>query len=182
MSQPLPLKCFTPQEIGIVNEAAAMAEELVSNAYKMSTSQWLRRKYDFRTVAELGPGEIIRGPFAQIIRYEGQRQDSSLGSEAYDFYKICLQDHAILDALHRNRHLQLLPFCLYILTHELIHIVRFSKFLCSFVATEMERMTEEGIVHRETHAILSGLTLEGLTEVFRFYRRWREPVEEVNDF
>jgi hypothetical protein len=46
----------------------------------------------------------------------------------------------------------------------------------------MERMTEEGIVHRETHAILSGLTLEGLTEVFRFYRRWREPVEEVNDF
>jgi hypothetical protein len=182
MSQAFPLKWFSPNEIGIVNEAAAMAEELVSNAYKMSASQWLRRKYDFKTMAELGPGEIVHGPFAQIIRYEGQRPDSSLGSDAYDFYKICLQDHAILDALRQNLHLRLLPFCLYILTHELIHIVRFSKFLCSFVATDMERLTEESIVHRKTHAILSSISVLGLPEVFSYYRQWREPVEEVSDF
>jgi hypothetical protein len=182
MSQAHPLKWFTPHEIRVVNEAAALAEELVSNAYKMSASQWLRRKYDFKTMAELTPGEIVHGPFAQIIRYEGQRPGSSLGSDTYDFYKICLQDHAILEVLQQNLHLRLLPFCLYILTHELIHIVRFSKFLCSFVATDMERMTEEGIVHRKTHDILNGVCLIGLPEVFGYYHKWREPVEGVSDF
>lgn len=171
--------CFTDRQLAIVNDAATMAEELVSNAYKMSASQWLRRKYDFKTLVDLSPEEIISGPFAQIIRYEGQRVDSSLGSAAYDFYKICLQDHTILKVLGQHPHIRLLPFCLYILTHELIHIVRFSKFLCSFVATTDERLAEEALVHRKTHEILNEVTIEGLPEVFSFYREWHHPLDQV---
>lgn len=177
---PLPeLKFFIPLQITVINDAAAMAEELVSNAYKMSASQWLRRKYDFKTTADLDPCEIVYGPLAQIIRYEGQRVDSSLGSAAYDYYKICLQDHAILEALHKNPEIKLFPFCLYILTHELIHIVRFSKFLCNFEAADAEREAEETIVHQKTHEVLNGLRLDGLPEVFRFYDKWRVPVAPV---
>ena len=44
-----------------------MAEELVSNNYKMSASQWLGRRYDVKTLAELKPEEIIDGPFAEFL-------------------------------------------------------------------------------------------------------------------
>lgn len=175
------IDCFSGDQITIVNNAASMAEELVSNHFKMSANQWLRRKYDFKTLADLNPNEIVFGPFAQIIRYEGHRVDSSLGSSTYDFYKICLQDHAILDVIRQHTEIRLLPFCLYIITHELIHIIRFSKFLCSFVATAEERMAEETIVHQKTHEILQKLSLEGLPDVFAFYQNWRAPLDRVAD-
>ena len=92
-------KTFSPRQIEIVNNAVAMAEELVSNYYKMSASQWLGPRYDVRTLAQLIKEEIIDGPFAQIIRYRGQRRNTSLGSATYDFYKICLQDHTIRSTL-----------------------------------------------------------------------------------
>ena len=105
-------KCFTADQIQQINQAVTMAEELVSNHYKMSASQWLRPKYDVKTMVSLSQSEIVDGPFAQVIRYEGQRKGSTLGSEVYDFYKICLQDHAILGVLEKIPGLKLLPFCL----------------------------------------------------------------------
>ena len=67
---------FSPEEIQIVTDSTVMAEELVSNHYKMSASQWLHPMYDVKTLADLEPGEVIHGPFAQIIRYEGKKQDT----------------------------------------------------------------------------------------------------------
>ncbi len=89
-------RTFSPNQIKIVNNAVAMAEELVSNHYKMSASQWLGPRYDVKTLAELINAEIIDGPFAQIIRYRGQRRNTSLGSATYDFYKICLEDTILI--------------------------------------------------------------------------------------
>jgi hypothetical protein len=65
---------FKKDELTIVNNAVAMAEELVSNHYKMSASQWLRPKYDVETLTNLTEEEIVDGPFAQIIRYEGKAE------------------------------------------------------------------------------------------------------------
>ena len=96
------LNRFGSKQLKIVNNAVAMAEELVSNYYKMSASQWLGPRYDVKTLAELNPEEIIEGPFAQIIRYKGRRKNTSLGSATYDFYKICLQDHTIQSTLEMS--------------------------------------------------------------------------------
>src|SRR5210317_709733 len=93
------ISTFKNEELTLVNNAVAMAEELVSNHYKMSDSQWLRPKYDVKTLADLTEEEIVSGPFAQIIRYEGKLKNGILGSSAYDFYKICIQDPAILEIL-----------------------------------------------------------------------------------
>ena len=49
---------FDAAQILVVNQAVAMAEELVSNHYKMSLNQWLRPKYDVKTLAELSPDEL----------------------------------------------------------------------------------------------------------------------------
>ncbi len=171
---------FTSEQLSAVTHAVGIAEELVSNHFKMSASQWLRPKYDVKTLAELAPPEIVDGPFAQIIRYEGQPKSASLSSSTYDFYKICLQDHAILAALRQNPDLQLLPFALYIITHELIHIVRFSKFLQGFDASAEERLAEEQRVHARTHDILIGLKLPGLSDVLHFYRDWRRVYEQID--
>ena len=171
--------CFGSNQLKIVNNAVAMAEELVSNNYKMSASQWLGPRYDVKTLAELKPEEIIDGPFAQIIRYKGQRKNTSLGSATYDFYKICLQDHTIRSTLEQTREIKLFPFSLYIIVHELIHIVRFSKFLQSFDASAEERMAEEKRVHQRTHDILQPVQINGLNNVLEFYNDWRLPYEDL---
>jgi hypothetical protein len=174
------LKTFTSDQLSIVTHAVAIAEELVSNHYKMSACEWLRPKYDVKTLVDLAPEEIVHGPFAQIVRYEAQRKDASLGSSTYDYYKICLQDHAIHSALAESSQIQLLPFSIYIVTHELIHIVRFSKFLQSFDATPEDRMAEEKRVHDKTHKILDRVRIAGISNVLKFYHGWRLPYEELH--
>ena len=174
------IKGFSPEQLKVITESAAMSEELVSNHYKMSASQWLRRRYDFKTLMDLSSGEIITGPFAQIIRYEGHKNDQSLGSSSYDFYKICLQDHEILAVLANMPDIKLFPFSLYITTHELIHIVRFSKFLCNFVASSQEKMLEEARVHEKTRSILSTVSIPDMAAVLKFYEKWRTPLDRLS--
>ncbi|MFZ0131980.1 MAG: hypothetical protein WAK95_05510 [Desulfobacterales bacterium] len=170
---------FRPEQIEIVNKAVALAEELVSNYYKMSASQWLHRRYDIKTLTDLAPDEVVSGPFAQIVRYEGRHRDRALGSSTYDLYKICLQDHAILAVLEQKPDLNLLPFVLYIVTHELIHIVRFSRFLQYFDAAPDERLAEEKRVHLKTHEILAPCRVPGLGDVLEFYNEWRIPYDDM---
>lgn len=178
---PKNLKKFNAAQIKTVNQSVALAEELVSDHYKMSASQWLRPKYDVRTLADLNPTEIVHGPFAQIIRYKGRRNDKPLESSTYDFYKICLQDHFILSALGTSRRLKLFPFTLYIVSHELIHIVRFSKFLQNFNATPDEMLAEETRVHEITHAILKSQPIKDLPPVLAFYEKWRTPIDGLQN-
>ena len=168
---------FKREQLSTVNNAVSMAEELVSNAYKMSENQWLRRRYDVSTLAELEDDEIVDGPFAQVIRFSGRLKGTSLGSAAYDYYKICLQDHSILEALKQSPGMRLFPLVLYITTHELIHIVRFSKFLQNFDASPEETLAEEKRVHAKTRKILTPVNLDGISDVLEFYSKWHRPLE-----
>ncbi len=175
------LKPFSTHQVKIVNNTVSMAEELVSNHYKMSASQWLRPKYDVKTLVDLVPEEIVNGPFAQIVRYEGHRKNTALGSGVFDYYKICLQDHAIHAVLEDSLYMKLFPFCLYIITHELIHIVRFSKFLQNFHAAPQEKLNEERRVHENTHQILHQIQVSGISAVLKFYHKWRQPLEDMRN-
>lgn len=170
---------FSKAQLADVVRAAALAEELVSNHYKLSASQWLKKRYDIKTALDLKPEEVVEGPFAQVIRYEGRPNNGALTSTAFDFYKICLQDPAILSTLSMCPRLDLFPFALYILTHELIHIVRFSRFLQNFQATQPERLAEEARVHRITRDILEPTRLPGLSEVLKYYSGWQKPFEHL---
>ncbi len=173
------LEEFNPEQMKIVNNSVAMSEELVSDFYKMSAGQWLRPKYDIKTLVDLSPDETVHDPFAQIIRYKGTRKDSALGSSAYDYYKICLQDHIILSAQKKSPQIKLFPFILYIVTHELIHIVRFSKFLQNFDASPEEKKKEEARVHELTRKILFVVQIPGMKDVLKFYDKWRLPIDDL---
>jgi hypothetical protein len=175
------LQKFNGKQLQIVNRAAEMAEELVSNYHKISASQWLRRRYDIKTLADLTSEEIVSGPFAQIIRYKAQPKGSSLGSSTYDFYKICLQDNSMLSVIKKSPAIKLCPFALYIITHELIHIVRFSEFLQNFNASHKEKLAEETRVHNNTHEILKSVKLPGLSNVLKFYDKWLVSVDKFDE-
>jgi hypothetical protein len=66
-------------------------------------------------------------------------------------------------------------FLLYILTHELVHVVRFSKHEQRYENKNEADMTldEERKVHRLTHTILKPVSVPGLSKVFEFYSDWR---------
>ena len=165
---------FNSDHFALLSTSVSMAEELVSNHYKFSANQWLRLNYDIKTLTDLRTDEIVYGPFAQIVRYVGQRKNHVLGSSAYDFYKICIQDHRILSAIEDSSdELQLQPFLLYIITHELVHIVRFNLFLQHFDASPDEKMSEEKRVHKKTHEILEPIRMPGLSKILKFYCQWR---------
>lgn len=162
-------RSFDQEHLAVVDEAVAVAEELTSEHFKYSTSQWRRCRYDIQTAAKLKEGELTDEAFAQIIRYLGQPAESGLRSSHFDFYKICLQDHVILRALDRDRELSLFPLLVYVVTHELVHIVRFSLFLQSFEAYPLDRAREEALVHQITREILGSGPLPGVEVVAKEY-------------
>ena len=162
-------RTFDREQMGVVNEAVALAEEITSNHFKYTLSQWRRSRYDIRTAGDLHGPEITDKAFAQILRYVGRPPSSELGSSRFDFYKICLQDHVILSALNRDPVPPFFPLMVYVVTHELVHIVRFSRFLQSFEAYPKDREAEEGRVHTITGEILHGARVMGAGSIVRAY-------------
>ena len=173
------LTCFDDPQIREINTAVELAEEIIADHYKLSASQLLRLNYDVKTLADLVENEIVDGHFAQIIRYTEKKHDTLLDAGIDDFYKICLQDHCIIHALEQHRDIDLSAFALYIVSHELIHIIRFRRFLQKFDASSHERLEEERRVHFITHEILSGLLLRNMDPVLKFYENWRQPPHKL---
>ncbi len=165
---------FNNQELLKVDEAVKMSEELINNYFKMSSGQWLKNRYDIKTAKDLSAHEYVKGPFAQVIKYEGRKKGVPLGSSLFSFYKVCLQDGAILSAVSKKDGLSLEPFLLYILTHELVHVVRFLKFKQRYENRNEADVTldEERRVHFLTHEILKSVPFPRLSQVFEFYKDW----------
>jgi hypothetical protein len=175
------LKFFTPAQVGIVHKAAELAENLVIDHYKMSESQWLRNRYDINTLSPDMPLPGADSPLAQVTAWRGFPKRSSLPSAAYDFYRITLYDSIILAKLREWDDVELFPLCLYVICHELIHIVRFTQFNQLIDVSTPERQREEQWVHGRTHHILSSTPLEipGLPSVLDFFKNWVEPIDAL---
>lgn len=164
---------FLKEEIAILRQSIEISEELISDFYKVTTSQWKRYRYDIQSLRDLQGEEVTDSAFAQIRRYLQCPNERLRGSEPGDFFKICLQDHVIRRAIERDREILLLPLTTYIVTHELIHVIRFAKFLQRFLVTASERDAEELRVHELTHRLLQHRKIKGLVEVLSAFRDCR---------
>lgn len=167
------LPSFDDSQIECLSTAVSTAEELVSGYYKMSGTEWGAIKYDFKTLRDLLPSEIVTGPLAQILRYRATPNHSTLELDSYDFYKICIQDHCILKIVRGMPQLNFFAFLLYIASHELVHVVRFFKFFKGFEVPVSQKMTEEIKVHETTIEILSKVNTDGMSDILRFYDLWQ---------
>ncbi len=164
---------FDKGEIETLGYAISISEEIISDHYKLSTSQWKRYRYDIQSLRDLEEFEIIDEAFAQIHRYARSPHHKLRGSEAADYFKICLQDHVIRHAVQRDRSIDLLPLATYIATHELIHVVRFAKFIQRFDTSFSEREAEEARVHALTHHMLCNRKIQGLQAVLAAFKDCR---------
>ncbi len=160
---------FHPQHLEPLKEAVVIAEEMTSDFFKLSPSHWRRARYDILTLEHLNRAEISPHALALVAKYDGRPQDRQLPSSCFDFYRICLQDHNILKALEASRDLSLLPLLVYLVTHELVHIVRFSQFLAPVEASDSDKRREEHQVHLLSQKILAPLNFLDLPPVIRYY-------------
>lgn len=168
------MAAFSPYDLGIVSDSLAIAEDATSDYYKFSFRQWKRHEYDIKTLRSLTAEEL--SSFALAVLKRAKRETGIWVSKTRmrDVYFICLQDHLILKAVHRDRRLDLLPLMIYIFTHELVHIVRFCNFSQRFELTEAARSEEEALVHSRAFDILKGCSIPKLDYVLDSYGGHRE--------
>ncbi len=162
-------RAFNKEDLSTVSNALHIAEEVTGDFFKFSSRQWRQHPYDVRTLSDLKRDEIKEDVFALLHK-------GLLGQGGYsprvakkDYYFICLQDHQILEAITRDKTMGLLPLLVYVFTHELVHIVRFGRFLERFDVTGPKKEQEEQRVHEITFEILKDLPIKRLDYVLDLY-------------
>ncbi|MBN2319317.1 MAG: hypothetical protein JXR49_09585 [Acidobacteria bacterium] len=148
------LQFSSPQRTMVFN-ALNEAEERTTDYYCIPPFRWERLHYDLLTREDHG-WEPLPDPMLARVRL---LQGTGI-RRAFDFYRIELNDHSILTAAERENLLHssdLYPFLVYILTHEMVHLVRLSTILDEQAgATIPFNETEEYRVQDISHRILSG--------------------------
>lgn len=165
----MPPAYFDQKQLLVLDDAVTLAEDMASDFFKLSLTDWKKAPYDVKTLKDLAEQELVSGIFAQVTRYSQDPLRSPSGLGRYEFYKICLHDHEILRAVENSKDVVLFPLLLYVMLHELVHIVRFKRFLHRYDASIQERATEEMRVHRTTSDILKAAPLNGIDSVLRNY-------------
>ena len=148
---------FNTAQIPMAGKAFNDAEKLVSRHFRMSEEELRKNKYDVKTLAFLEQHEVKDGAFAHLCKYSYEKPSDLRpdGEEGFDFYRVCLQDNIILDAVERaNSFIKFSPLMLYIAVHELIHVLRFGNGNIDFDAPIEEKEQEEMIVHHLTQNAL----------------------------
>jgi len=158
---------FTPSDLATITRAAFLAEKLTADHFSLADDEWKRNPYAVFTRKEVRDSFYQQEAFAHVVRRTPEKTGRDLTGLCEDF-AIVLQDPAILRALLRNTSRDLWTLALFILTHELIHIVRFRKFGVDFFASSQQRDEEERVVYDLTEKILCGVS--NTNELIRLYR------------
>jgi hypothetical protein len=154
----------------MVGEALQLAEGLTEQFFGVDLRDSRRFPYDLRTLANLHEQEKTRRALAQVCKYQSREGSVVVPVTKKEFYRICLQDNRILETTKNDHPLLLRPLLLYIITHELIHVVRFSMEPQKFHLDASQRNWEEEFVHRTTHEILQSVRYPQMEYILERYR------------
>lgn len=162
------LPAFGRQQLKRVGRLFELARDITGEHFGLGQQEAQQLPVEMRTLAqlereEIRPGEVL----ADICRY--QYLDRQFGRRR-DLFRVNLQDHNILKILKREGNRRAFtPLLLYVLTHELVHVVRFVKLLAPFHQDPCHRPREERLVHELTQKLLGRLPLRGLRRVLEHY-------------
>ncbi len=159
-----------------VGEALEIAESLAEGYFEVNLGNLEQFPYDLQTLANLNSQEKTRKALAQVCKYESSETAPPLKRRTKEFYRICLQDDKILNTVWaETSSLALLkPLLLYVVTHELIHVIRFSVEPQRFFLQPEDKMVEEKDVHRMTYELLKSFQDPQIGLWLERYRPWRE--------
>jgi hypothetical protein len=139
---------FDLEQLSLVQRSLQRSEALVSQSFRIPALPSRRYPYELLTLVDLQGPERDEEAFAHLVIYERQR-----ASGVEHLYRICLQDDVILRRASDAKP-ELSALLVYILTHELVHVVRFQRAEQSFDVHAAAREGEEEIVHQLTLEIL----------------------------
>ncbi len=156
---------FSASQISLAGRTFSQAEVMAGRYFHLSSAEWKAHRYDMKTRAFLEEHEVREGAFAHLCKYE-YRQAPAPADKDRHFYRICLQDERILDAVDRaHSFIRLSPLLLYIAAHELVHVIRFERGEGNFDAAEEDKLGEEETVHRITRNLLKPVNDQELSLV-----------------
>jgi len=146
---------FNPSEISLIGKMFRHAGDLAEGYFHLGSGGLKTHRYEVETLARLSGHEVDSKAFAHLCRYLYQKEDDADHPDSFYFFKICLQDDRILDAVKRSRpFVKLEPLMLYIAAHELVHVIRFNCMEIKFDAPLEEKIAEEEKVHSITRSML----------------------------
>ncbi len=133
--------------------STALAEHIVSK----ETSWKCGDCYDVKTLVETEDHERQEGVFAKLMRLEPDTPGRQ------PLYRICLQDIRIFEFIQERREIDMFSLLTFIMTHELLHIHRFSTGKADFF--EAPREDEEVHVDNLTRLFMAKNPVTGLKNV-----------------
>jgi hypothetical protein len=146
---------FSAPQKDLVFKALNEAEAHTTGYYCIPPFRWEQLHYDMLTLEDHG-WEPIPDPMLARVRLLEQTGIR----KPFNFYRIELNDPSILSAAARENLLRgsdLYPFLVYILTHEMVHLVRLSTILDHRTeAADPCDEEEENRVRDVAYRILSG--------------------------
>ena len=146
---------FNPLQVSKIKGVFGQAERLAGRYFNLTDSQMKAQRYDLRTLAHLEAHEVDERAFAHLCKYSIRKDELETPAKNYDFYRICLQDNRILNAVERaHSFIRLESLMLYIAVHELVHVIRFGNDQADFNASHGERLQEEEKVNKITRSVL----------------------------
>ena len=167
---------FNKQQRLWVGEALEISESLAAGYFLVNLGNLEQFPYDLQTLANLKSQEKTRRALAQVCKYEYSKTTPPLKRRTKEFYRICLQDDRILNAVWaETSSLALLkPLLLYVVAHELIHVIRFSVDPQRFFLRPEDKRVEEKDVHGMTYELLKSFNDPQVGLWLERYRPWRE--------
>lgn len=143
-------RCFDLEQLALVHQALGHSETLVSRGFHIPQLPSEAYPYEVVTLADQTAHERAPEALAHLVVYGRER--SCRGVE--HLYRICLQDDRLLARGADQSSSWLRALLVYVLTHELVHVVRFQRHEQSYLVQADERQREEEAVHRATLELL----------------------------
>jgi hypothetical protein len=163
-------RTFDTGELDLVRRTAVDAHRLTSSFYGVTPREWQALPYDIVTAADEGEPALDRLPddvLASVVRVDLPRRPG----DGHQLYRILVHDPRLRQAAGRGPGLE--PLLRYVLTHELVHVVRFGLLRARFEVADHERDAEEARVHALTARVLEPAMESGLERVVAAYRPLR---------
>jgi len=159
---------FNLEQLSLLHQCLRRGEALVARAFRIPALPSHQYPYELVTLADLSTVERAAHAFAHLVVYERQRP---AGPEP--LYRICVQDDVLLRRLGDGGPGWPAALLIYVLTHELVHVVRFQRAEGALDAEGESREREEDRVHQLTLALLAEA---GEPEVQRLNALYGNPV------
>ncbi|HOJ14687.1 MAG TPA: hypothetical protein PLS81_10110 [Deltaproteobacteria bacterium] len=147
-----------PEHSSALRYGSLLAEQVLSRSLGWHAGDL----YDVTTVSEIDSSARPANRFAQLLRVEVALPHMP------HHYRVCLLDDEILSFLEEHLDIDLVSLITFIMTHELLHVHRFSTGKADFFG---DPVSEEVVVDALTRVILAKYPVIGLKRVLSLLDR-----------